>query len=238
MKQIRIHNDIHFSWSIMQADGSGYILTGKDLRLWMISSGLEIEVTDFSVEDNRISWDFLGKDQSKLGQYDAILCENYGKEGMITVDAEGIVCLVTHTDYEGGLEPKAGISATSVTVGTSIWGHNPDWPGDFWVPRLEIDTDGDHFLAWGETMHVKCSVVKGFIDITDTVLGWAVTRDSGDAAEDAAWALKQKVVAFRGELDIAFKSSENDLSTVRQSTKFTFTAYLPNQLEANFNLVI
>ena len=54
--------------------------------------------------------------------------------------------------------------------------------------RIEIDTQGDNFLAFGETMDITCRVFKGWSDITDTVTKWRITRDSGDTADDEAWA--------------------------------------------------
>ena len=96
--------------------------------------------------------------------------------------------------------------------------------------RMEIDTDGDNFLAWGETLHLTCRVWRGgfFEEVTDDIVSWSITRDSGDAVEDAAWALKQKVQNFDGEIDICFNTTENDLGTGSNivSTLFTVTASL------------
>ena len=96
--------------------------------------------------------------------------------------------------------------------------------------RMEIDTDGDNFLAWGETLHLTCRVWRGgfFEEVTDDIVTWTITRDSGDAVEDAAWALKQKVQNFDGEIDICFNTTENDLGTGSNivSTLFIVTASL------------
>ena len=237
MRRIRIHNDIHFVWSITQADGSAYILEGKDLRLWMRTAGLEFEITDFELDENRIIWDYFGKDQKKTGVFNAVLCENHGAEGMITLDAENIVQIVERSSDEGGAE-LPGLSATSVSIGTSIWGHDPDWPGEFSTPRLEIDTEGDNYMAYGETLKVHCHVFRGFIDVTNEVISWKAERESGDAAEDAAWALKTKVVNFDGNIELAFTPTENDLSIVQNHTKFIFTATLSDQTNAHYYLMI
>jgi len=107
--------------------------------------------------------------------------------------------------------------------------------------RLEIDTNGDSFLAWGESMQVNCRLWKGYYeDLTDQVTNWAIVRDSGDAADDAAWMLKTKVRDFAGSIEIAFRQNDNDLggnaNTV--STIFTITASIPSGETAAFNLVI
>lgn len=95
--------------------------------------------------------------------------------------------------------------------------------------RLEIEHDNDNFLAYGETIHLKCSVWKGYYeDVTSQVKSWSIKRDSGDATDDAAWLLKDKVKNFTGEIDIAFTANENDLGNqaTSVSTLFTVTANL------------
>lgn len=95
-------------------------------------------------------------------------------------------------------------------------------------PRMEIDTDGDYFLEFGETIRVTCRILSAFTDITDKVVRWKVRRDSGVPAEDEAWALRTKAVNFNGTLDISFTGdpTTNDLSTAQTTTKFVFTAYV------------
>lgn len=107
--------------------------------------------------------------------------------------------------------------------------------------RMEIDTEGDTFLAWGESLHVTCHVWRGFYEeVTDQIVSWSIERDSGDAADDAAWKLKQKVQDFAGEIDICFNQAENDLggnaNTV--STLFIIRASLLNDDQVEANIVI
>jgi len=107
--------------------------------------------------------------------------------------------------------------------------------------RLDIDTNGDSFLAWGEQLHVSARLWKGYYeDLTEQVSSWSIVRDSGDAADDAAWLLKPKVQNFAGEIDIAFKQNDNDLGSNANivSILFTITATLPSGDRAAFNLVI
>ena len=98
--------------------------------------------------------------------------------------------------------------------------------------RMEIDTQGDNFLAYGETMTVTCRVWKGmYEDVTDQVTLWQIVRDSGDAAADAAWQNKTKVQEFAGQIVISFTALDNDLSEVPSvlSTLFTITAHISSQ---------
>ena len=92
--------------------------------------------------------------------------------------------------------------------------------------RMEIDTQGDTTMAWGETLQVVCAVFRGWEELTGEVTGWSVTRDSGDAADDAAWQLKDKAKNFDGSLGISYKQEDNDLggNSLSSSTLFTFTA--------------
>ncbi len=101
--------------------------------------------------------------------------------------------------------------------------------------RLEINTDGDPFIAFGETKHISCVVWKGFEDVTDQVTSWSIVRDSGDPLEDAAWLLKDKVKNFSGEMDISFTSEESDIAENEYtvSTLFTITAVIENESVVN-----
>lgn len=92
--------------------------------------------------------------------------------------------------------------------------------------RMEIDTQGDTMMAWGEEITVVCEVLRGWSVVTDRVTRWSVTRDSGVPQDDAVWALKPKVRNFAGSLDICLTDAENDLGNPPKgiTTVFTFTA--------------
>ena len=92
--------------------------------------------------------------------------------------------------------------------------------------RMEVEIDNDNYIAWGETKHVTCKVYKGWLDWTDKVTSWSVSRDSTIEQDDAAWALKEKVKSFAGEIDLSFSEEENDIGSSDYSIKtiFTFTA--------------
>ena len=113
-----------------------------------------------------------------------------------------------------------------------------EWIKEIFTPfselplRLEIDTNGDSFLAWGETMHLTCRVWKGmYEDVTEQVTTWRIVRDSGDAVEDAAWNMTSKARLFDGEIDIEFSQSLNDLGA-SESTTFTITATIDENFQA------
>jgi hypothetical protein len=99
--------------------------------------------------------------------------------------------------------------------------------------RLELSTDGDQFLAYGESLHIVCTVMKGWEEKTSDVTSWKVERDSSDAASDASWALRDKVKNFKGEIDICLDADPtvNDLGENDNVNKviFTFTAVIDTE---------
>jgi hypothetical protein len=99
--------------------------------------------------------------------------------------------------------------------------------------RLTLDTDGDQFLAYGESIHVACTALRGWEDLTDQVTTWKVERDSGDAAADAVWGQRDKAKDFAGEIDIclSYDPTLNDLGENDNVNKviFTFTAVIDTE---------
>lgn len=93
--------------------------------------------------------------------------------------------------------------------------------------RMEIDTQGDNTLAYGEHLHVTCKVFKGWEELTDKATRWQIIRDSGFPQEDEAWALRTKVREFKGVIDLHLDkdASIDDLGNSDISTLFTFKAF-------------
>lgn len=93
---------------------------------------------------------------------------------------------------------------------------------------MEITQSLGEWIDKGEVNSVKCAVKRGFEDITDQVTSWDITRDSGDANNDAAWKNKDKARNFAGEIDIAWKDDDDDIGD-SLSCLFTITAYGGNK---------
>ena len=79
--------------------------------------------------------------------------------------------------------------------------------------RMEIDTRGDYFLAYGENMVCTCYVYKGWTDVSEKVEKWTVTRESGNEKDDEAWANKDKVKNFARSITLSYSSADNDLGS-------------------------
>lgn len=95
---------------------------------------------------------------------------------------------------------------------------------------MDINTNGDNFLAYGETLTVTVKVKKGWNDVTSSIKRWSLVRESGDAVEDAGWAAQDKVKAFCAKSGVEENTivlSFDDLGTDENvvSTMFTFKAY-------------
>ena len=91
--------------------------------------------------------------------------------------------------------------------------------------KLQLYHDLSAGICKGETHTVVCKLMLGDKDVTTAVKSWAVSRKTDDAADDIAWALKDKVRNFKGSLDITWANdnSEDDLGR-GDVASFTFTA--------------
>lgn len=116
MKKIRIGNDILIKWTINR-DGQPEDFSGKTIKLLMRSMSDEVEITDYKIEGNVISWTFFGKDQTKATAYTFTLIENEGQEGMFTIDACRVLQLVECSDQADDDDSDMDVEET--TDGTS-----------------------------------------------------------------------------------------------------------------------
>lgn len=91
--------------------------------------------------------------------------------------------------------------------------------------KLQLYHDLSAGICRGETHTVVCRLMLGDKDVTTAVKSWSVSRKTDDAADDIAWALKDKVINFKGSLDITWANdnSEDDLGR-GDVASFTFTA--------------
>lgn len=91
--------------------------------------------------------------------------------------------------------------------------------------KLQLYHDLSAGICKGETHTVVCKLMLGDKDVTAAVKSWSVSRKTDDAADDIAWALKDKVINFKGSLDITWANdnSEDDLGR-GDVASFTFTA--------------
>lgn len=104
---------------------------------------------------------------------------------------------------------------------------SPYWKATTAIFKMNLALYHDLYagIGKGETHTVVCKLMLGDKDVTTAVKSWAVSRKTDDAADDIAWALKDKVKNFKGSLDITWANdnSEDDLGH-GDVASFTFTA--------------
>lgn len=121
MKKKRIKNDISVKWSLFNKEsGEPFILSGKDVSLYLKNMYGRKAVEDFSVQDNQILWTFFGKDQKHTGKYSLELVVNKGVEGMITTDACDFVELVSCSCKAGEGTDECGVETETIEVQSKV----------------------------------------------------------------------------------------------------------------------
>lgn len=120
----RIGNDITFTWHIYRKDGDTQVpesFAGKDVEVKLISPlQRPVTIEDVSIATGVVTFTFRGKHQVTLGNYVAVLLENKGEDGMVTIDVVNAVTLVAHSYMEEDGDDGDVIEATSVELTSSI----------------------------------------------------------------------------------------------------------------------
>lgn len=112
MKRIRIGNDIPIRWTILRS-GQPEDFSGKTLKVLMRSVKEAVEVTDYEIDGNVISWTFFGKNQKSGGTYSFTLIENEGMPEMFTTDACDALLLVNCSCQQDVCDGDSSIDMTS-----------------------------------------------------------------------------------------------------------------------------
>lgn len=120
----RIGNDITFTWHIYRKDGDTQVpesFTGKDVEVKLISPlQRPVTIEDITIATGVVTFTFRGKHQVTLGNYVAILQENRGEDGMVTLDVVNAVTLVPHSYMEEDGDDGDVIEAESVELESEI----------------------------------------------------------------------------------------------------------------------
>lgn len=120
----RIGNDIRFSWHIYRKNGEEQVpesFAGKDVEVKLISPlQRPVTIEDVSIATGVVTFTFRGKNQVTLGNYVAVLLENKGENGMVTLDVVDAVTLVPHSYMEEDGDDGDVIEATSVELTSTI----------------------------------------------------------------------------------------------------------------------
>jgi len=162
----RIGNDISFIWHISRCEGGVTVpesFAGKDVVVELLSpTRATAQIEDVEITDGTVRFTFPGRNQTETGNYTAVLYENRGENGMVTLDVVRAVTLVAHsfqeTEDEGG-----SITAESVEFESSISnGSGGDAPIDVYT-RREIDEKlrgKQNTLTAGENITIEGNVIS------------------------------------------------------------------------------
>lgn len=120
----RIGNDITFTWHIYRKSGETQTpesFDGKDVEVKLISPLKQpVTIEDVTIATGVVTFTFRGKHQVTLGNYVAVLQENRGEDGMVTIDVVSAVTLVPHSYMENDGDDGDVIEAESVELESSI----------------------------------------------------------------------------------------------------------------------
>lgn len=204
----RIGNDIHFTWHIYRKSGEEQVpesFTGKDVAIKLISPlQRPVTIEDVSIATGVVTFTFRGKHQVTLGNYVAVLLENKGENGMVTIDVVNAVTLVAHSYMEEDGDEGDVIEATSVELtseitaggGGSIEQQQADWAQTdasavdyiknkpdlgLYVPKKDDDGHGNQSIYSPAGITMFAADEHGIINSTGTfgAGGWYVTSPQG-----------------------------------------------------------
>ena len=115
MKKIRLHNDIHVSWGIT-TNGKQESLEAKTLQVQLVVYNKVIDIPDFFIKGNVISFEFSGSQQKYCGVY-TLVCRDTTNGNLSTIDKTEAFELVPHSEEEHGTD-NPNVALEVVTLNT------------------------------------------------------------------------------------------------------------------------
>lgn len=119
----RIGNDITITWKIYRKNGEikePELFDGKDVIVELMSpSQRPAKIDNVSMAPGVVTFTFKGKNQHILGSYTAVLSENRGADGMVTIDTIEAITLVPYS-YMEAFNRCENITASSVDIESEI----------------------------------------------------------------------------------------------------------------------
>lgn len=119
MKSVRKGNDIGIAWAIKSGDAP-FSLEGKDIAFYLSTPYGKVEIKDYTISGNVITWTFYGKDQSYLGNYSLVLVINEDVTGMVTTDYCDFVRLVSRSCEASGEDDGVQTEVIELTSEVSV----------------------------------------------------------------------------------------------------------------------
>lgn len=254
----RIGNDIQFTWHIYRKSGETQTpenFAGKDVEVKLISPlQRPVTIEDVSIATGVVTFTFRGKHQVTLGNYVAVLQENRGEDGMVTLDVVNAVTLVPHSYMEEDGDDGDVIEAASVELESSISAGGGGVSVDAYT-KAESDEKFVHYgpnnkgvsffgndgsvidysylhpngVRVSASSKVDEASYSRFIDITADNINMASTRRD-DPDEPVT---RHTTVVWQDELDEALAGKQDliqDLAAIRSGAQAGATAVQPADL--------
>lgn len=204
----RIGNDITFTWHIYRKSGDTQTpesFDGKDVEVKLISPLHQpVTIEDVSIATGVVTFTFRGKHQVTLGNYVAVLQENRGEDGMVTIDVVSAVSLVAHSYMEEDGDEGDVIEAESVELTSTIsaggggsfvqqqadWAQTDDTAVNFiknkpnlneYVPKMDDDGHGNMSIYSPGNIVLTLANEQGVVNQTGSFWagGWSVSSPDG-----------------------------------------------------------
>jgi len=204
----RIGNDIQFTWHIYRKSGESQTpesFDGKEVEVKLISPlQRPVTIEDVTIATGVVTFTFRGKHQVTLGNYVAVLQENKGEDGMVTLDVVDAVTLVPHSYMEEDGDDGDVIEAASVELestitaggGGGIEQQQADWAQtdasavdyiknkpdlDVYVPKMDNDGHGNMTIYSQGNIMMTLADKQGVINQTGSFSagGWSVSSPDG-----------------------------------------------------------
>lgn len=251
----RIGNDITITWHIYRKSGETQTpesFDGKDVEVKLISPlQRPVTIEDVTIATGVVTFTFRGKHQVTLGNYVAVLQENKGEDGMVTLDVVNAVTLVPHSYMEEDGDEGDVIEAASVELESSISAGGGGVSVDAYTKaesnerfvHYSVNTNkGISFLGNNEVSVLYYSYIQpngvtvsasSNTDGTSHVRGIDVTADnielrSTRRVDPDEPVTRQTTVVWHDELDEALAGKQDviqDLDTIRSGAQAGATAY-------------
>lgn len=119
MKHIRIGNDIVVRWTIKR-NGSNDKIQADSCKIVLSCRDVNKVIDDYVVDGNTIIFTFYGKEQQVIGVYKLMYVENYGIEGMHTLDHCDAFALTDTCQTDNGDCPCDNIYIDTIELSSEL----------------------------------------------------------------------------------------------------------------------
>lgn len=121
-RKIRNGNDVPIVWTLIDEHNLPYTVEGKDVQVEMKVGTSRIQVKEFTLSGNEISFTYYGKDQVASGNVVLIYYENRGKVGMVTYDTKDDTFEMVEHSWQAvdSDEAEGQVTVESVTIRSQV----------------------------------------------------------------------------------------------------------------------